>query len=66
MRPTAYTAIATATPQPVVITIQPLFCPFVRSSTTLATTPSPSRTRIIVPSASASSVCMGREYIPPA
>ena len=35
-------------PQPTVMTIQPLFWPFVLLSTTLATTPSPSRTRIIM------------------
>src|SRR5262249_47186777 len=45
------------------MTIHPPLLPFVRASTTLATTPSPSRTRIIVPIASASKVCMGAEYI---
>src|SRR5687768_4622197 len=62
MRPTAYTATATAIAQPAVITIQPELCPFVRSRTTLATTPSPSSTRIIVPMASASIDCMKPEY----
>src|SRR4029453_469199 len=56
--PTAYTANATATPHPKVITIQPLFCPLVRLRTTLATTPSPSRTSSIVPIASERGVCM--------
>ena len=58
IRPTEYTANATATPHPKVITIQPLFWPLVRLRTTFATTPSPSRTSSIVPIASARSVCM--------
>jgi hypothetical protein len=45
--------MATAIPQPAAITIQPLFCPFDRASSTLATTPSPSTMRIMVPTASA-------------
>src|SRR5258707_11125900 len=54
--------MVTAIPHPVVMTIQPLFWPLVRSRTTLATTPSPRRMRIIVPMASARSVCMPRQY----
>src|SRR5947208_492640 len=42
-------ATATASPQPVVITIQPEFCPLDLFSSTLATTPSPRSTRIMVP-----------------
>ena len=49
-------------PQPVVIAISPPFCPFVRSRTTLATTPLPRRITIMVPMASATSVCMPRQY----
>src|SRR3954451_22755561 len=59
MLPTEYTAMATANPQPAVMTIQPPFCPLVRLSTTLATTPSPSRTRSIVPISSARSGDIG-------
>src|SRR5688572_2501070 len=45
--------MVTATPHPTVITIQPESRPFDRARTTFATTPSPSRIRIIVPAASA-------------
>src|SRR5688572_30929813 len=47
--PTANTAIATAIPQPNVITIQPLFCAFECANKVAATTPSPNRIRIAVP-----------------
>ena len=50
---TQYTAIVTANAQPAVMTIQPELLPFVRCSTTLATTPSPSTMRIVVPNSSA-------------
>ena len=43
----------TITPEPAVMTIQHEFCPFVRGSTTLATTPLPKRTRRLVPMNSA-------------
>src|ERR1700742_1632795 len=43
------TPAMTAKHQPVVITIQPLFSPFVCRSTTFATTPLPSKIMIIVP-----------------
>ena len=48
-----YTAIVTATPHPTVMTSHPESCPFDRASRTVATTPSPSKSRIIVPTASA-------------
>src|SRR5688572_20420524 len=63
MRPTAYTAIVTATPHPTVMTIQPEFAPFDRARRTFATTPSPSRIRIIVPTASATYGFMAAEPI---
>src|SRR3954447_17060612 len=50
---TANTAIATAMPQPNVMTIQPLFWALEWFSSTAATTPSPSRIRIAVPMTSA-------------
>src|SRR5438105_4673929 len=53
MRFTQYTAMVTPNAQPAVMTIQPELCPFVRCSTTLATTPSPSTIRIAVPKTSA-------------
>src|SRR5690606_13326103 len=52
MSPTAYTPMATARAHPVVMTIQPAFWPLDRASRTLATTPSPSRMRIMVPMSS--------------
>src|SRR5690242_19824257 len=51
--PTAYTASVTANAHPAVMTIQPLFCPFVLLSTTFATTPSPRMISSMVPSSSA-------------
>jgi hypothetical protein len=63
IRPTEYTATATATAHPVVMTIQPEFCPFDRARSTLATTPSPNSTRIIVPIASARYAFMPAEPI---
>src|SRR5437899_10719360 len=53
MELTRYTATATASAQPAVMTIQPLFWPLVLFRTTLATTPSPSVIRIMVPMISA-------------
>ena len=58
MRPTAYTAMATAMAHPVVITIHPEAWPLVLPRTTLATTPSPRRMRIIVPMISATQGAM--------
>src|SRR6266511_1841732 len=52
-RPTAYTATATARPQPKVMTIHPEFCDLVLFNTTPATTPSPNRISSPVPIASA-------------
>src|SRR5690349_6539193 len=57
--PTAYTATVTANAQPAVMTIQPLFWPLVRLSTTLATTPSPRMINSMVPSSSARKGDMG-------
>src|SRR5919107_4573295 len=51
--PMANTATMTAMPHPNVMTIQPLFCPFDRFSSTQATTPLPSRIRSAVPITSA-------------
>ena len=51
--PTANAPVITAMPQPKVMTIQPLFCPFDRFSSTQATTPLPSRIRSAVPITSA-------------
>src|SRR4030081_1706111 len=50
---TQYTAIVTPRAQPAVMTIQQELWPFVRWSTTLATTPSPSTIRMAVPNSSA-------------
>src|SRR5215207_8493942 len=47
-----YTPLITAKAQPAVITIQPAFCALDLFSKTPATTPSPSRIRIIVPNSS--------------
>ena len=52
--PTHHTATNTAMPQPNVITIQPEPLPLVFGSTTLATTPLPSRISSAVPTNSAS------------
>src|SRR5215210_915869 len=53
MRPTAYTAIATASPHAKVMTTQPAFSALEFVSRTPATTPSPSSMRIKVPTNSA-------------
>jgi len=60
--------MVTASAQPVVMTIQPELFPFVRCSTTLATTPSPSTMRMAVPNSSAKSADMvgGGEWPGPA
>src|SRR5215469_14280872 len=51
--PDAYTPTATAMAHPVVITIQPEFCPLFLLKTTLATTPSPKMMSNMVPMISA-------------
>src|ERR1043165_7598475 len=48
----------TAIAQAVVITIQPELLPFILPSRTLATTPSPSRIRNIVPTTSPRNICI--------
>ncbi len=53
MLPTQYTPTVTASAQPVVMTIQPEFWPLDLLRRTLATTPSPRRTRMAVPKSSA-------------
>ncbi len=45
-----------------VMTIQPPWFPLVRCRTTLATTPSPRMTRIIVPTSSATNACIETSF----
>src|SRR6266498_1648616 len=63
IHPTEYTATATPSPHPAVITIQPLFWPLDLLSRTFATTPSPSTTSNMVPIISAVNGLIGL-YVP--